>query len=314
MTKAAPTDPRVGAHQRHLFTNVVSAPVKCGECHVVLSGASDAAAMRSASHWNYTTATITFGSLAKSNSHTSAINAKPAGITQCSNTYCHTGASNTGTTPSPFWNMTGMVSEAGTTIGACVKCHAIPPQTGTHLANGVKPLGNYSSISKITSCRACHYNVLAAPTSVSNAFADKTLHVNGSVETSMACNSCHSYLPTDPWISTYGTEGIGAHVKHINYLIARNPGTTLNPSTDTFGGATFKVVCGVCHTNDVAQHTTSTSSNPRSIIFGSASTSRAFGTLHAKYNGVSGTSSAVNPKSCSNTDCHYKTSPIWSTY
>lgn len=313
MTKTAPTDPRVGAHQRHLLTNVVSAPVKCGECHVTLSGVSDAAAMRSASHWNYTTATITFGSLAKSNSHTSAANARSAGITQCSNIYCHTGVSNSGTVAAPFWNMTGMVKETGTTVGECIKCHAMPPQSGTHTANGVKTLGNYSSISKAASCYTCHKNVLASPTSVSNVFSNKALHVNGSVEVTMACNSCHSYDSSDSWTSSYGVEGIGAHIKHINYLKTRT-GAVLDPVNDTFGGTAMKAVCGVCHTIDVSQHTTATPSNPRNIIFGTSSTSRSFGTLHAKYNGVSGTSSSVNPKSCSNTDCHYKTSPIWSTY
>jgi predicted CxxxxCH...CXXCH cytochrome family protein len=320
MTNKLPTDPRVGAHQRHLATNMVSAPVKCGECHVVLSGANDAAAMRSANHWNYSTATITFGYLAKSNSHTSAVSGKPAGtITQCSNVYCHSGVSNTGTTMAPFWNMTGIVSEGGNTVAACVKCHAMPPQVagGTHVSNGVAPMNNISSISTVYNrCNRCHYNVSSSATTVSNVFTDKKLHVNGAVEVQMACNSCHSYLPTDAWTSNYGgnSQGVGAHVKHINYLLARNPGTTLNATTDTFGGTAFKVVCGVCHTNDIAQHTTGTSSNPRQIIFGSASTARQFGGLHAKYNGDSATSSSVNPKSCSNTDCHYKTSPIWSTY
>ncbi|NVN99922.1 MAG: CxxxxCH/CxxCH domain-containing protein [Geobacteraceae bacterium] len=309
MVNSAATSARVGAHQRHLVSNVISAPVKCGECHLPVTN------MSSGSHWNYSTATLSFRG-ARATITTPTVG-RVGGIFQCSNVYCHNGQSKTGSMASPFWNITGIVRESGNTVGECIKCHAMPPQTGTHLSIGVKTLSNISSIAKVsTSCKTCHYNVLAAPTSVSNVFTDKNLHVNGSVEVTMSCNSCHSYLPTDSWTSNYGAnnQGVGAHIKHINYLLARNPGVTMNASGDTFGGATFNVICGVCHTTDSAQHTTATPGNPRSIVFGTASTSRQFGTLHAKYNGQSGTSSSVNPKSCSNTDCHYRTSPIWSTY
>lgn len=125
------------------------------------------------------------------------------------------------------------------------------------------------------------------------------------------CNGCHAYLSTDTWTSTYGIESAGAHVKHINYLATRY-GITLNATTDTFGGANMVAICGVCHSINPVDHSMTKTVNTRQITFGGGG--HQFGTSTPAYNGTSGTSSSVNPKSCSNTDCHFRTSPVWSTW
>ena len=65
----AATAPRVGAHKAHMEGSVItggdiSRTIRCNECHVGVTPAT------LATHLNRTTATITFGAIAKSNSHT----------------------------------------------------------------------------------------------------------------------------------------------------------------------------------------------------------------------------------------------------
>lgn len=310
MTKAAATDPRVGAHASHLSTGVLGATVKCRDCHVPVT------AVRAATHWNYTTATITFSSRASDYSHTPSV-ARSGGIIQCSNVACHSGKYNSGTMTSPSWNSTTVVNETGTTVGDCVACHAMPP---SGYASHPAALSNSAAISTIyAACGGCHSNLSNSATNVSNVFVDKTLHINGAINAvGGACNGCHSYDTTD-WATathnfgnTIAKEGIGAHAKHIAYLKTRNS-VGLNASSDTFGGAAFMATCGVCHSGNGADHSMGDSSQPRNINFG-GSTARIFGAGPMTYNGASNTSSSVNPKTCFSTDCHYKVTPVWSTY
>lgn len=295
----AATDIRVGAHFKHL-SSIYTKKIKCNECHTVPSGPFDGTHMATA---RYNSQTLIF-SQASTATKNSVVPAFTAGTSvapaTCTTTYCH-GSSlkngdTAGTARSPQWN------QDLTTGGNCGKCHGNPPNSVTTQHNGVTPT---------TGCGGCHSMVVNGSGTIIN----KALHMNGTVEAVTACNGCHSYLPTDTWTSSFGVEGasFNAHSKHINYLIARTPGTVQNKDTDTFGGATFQVTCGVCHTWDSAQHSTG-GGGSRLINFGTNSTARQFGTSHPKYNGVSGTSSSVNPKSCSNIDCHYRTSPVWSTW
>ncbi len=312
MTKAAATDARVGAHQRHLVSNVISAPVKCGECHVPVT------AIRAGNHWNYSTATLTFNGRATANSHVPTVS-RTGGIMQCSNTNCHTGKYNSGTTIAPFWNMTGLVKETGTTVAQCVKCHAMPP---SGYSQHPPVLSNLSSMTNVYNrCSTCHNTLKVNPTGVANVFTDKALHVDGIVQVSMPCNGCHDYdtnggtwgnVTNKNYGGTPGIEGRGAHYKHIEYLKTRNS-VTLNPTTDTYGNAAMTAVCGVCHSISAGDHSMDQSVNTRTINFG-GSTARQLGGSTPAYSGSTATSSSVNPKSCSNIDCHYRTSPIWSTY
>ncbi|NVN98098.1 MAG: CxxxxCH/CxxCH domain-containing protein [Geobacteraceae bacterium] len=293
------TDIRVGAHFKHLSSIYVK-KIKCNECHAVPTTPFEGTHMATQ---RYNSQTLAFGqaSTATKNTTTPTFTAGTAVAPASCTTYCHgtnlkNGDSTVGTVRTPTWN------QDLTTGGNCGKCHGNPP-------NSVS--GSHASATPTTGCGGCHSMVVNGSGTIIN----KNLHMNGIVEFVSSCNACHSYLPTDTWTSSYAVEGasFNAHSKHINYLLARNTGVSLNKDTDTFGGATFQVICGVCHTWDPAQHSTG-GGGSRLINFGTNSTSRQYGASHPKYNGTSGQSSSVSPKSCSNIDCHYRTSPVWSTY
>jgi predicted CxxxxCH...CXXCH cytochrome family protein len=296
------TDIRVGAHFVHL-SSVYAKKMKCNECHAVPSTPFEGNHMNTL-RYNSTTLTFAQASSAVLNSVSPAFVAgTPVAAATCTTTYCH-GSSmkngdTSGTDRSPAWNSNLTTGTPGT--AECARCHGNPPTAGTTALQ-------HSGYAATVSCNGCHSPVV----SPSGAIINKSLHMNGSIDTLMACNSCHAYDSTDTWNSTFGVEGVGAHVKHIAYIKTRW-NITLAPATDTFGGANMVAVCGVCHTVTPAEHTTG-GGGSRLINFGSTPTARQFGASAPSYGGVSGTSSAVNQKRCSNIDCHYMTTPLWSTY
>lgn len=298
---SANTDIRVGAHFVHL-SSVYSKKLKCNECHLVPSNPFDGTHMATT---RYNSQTLTFGqaSTAIKNSVSPAFTAGTAvGAATCTTTYCH-GSSmplgdTSGTNKSPLWNENLTTGTPGT--AECARCHGNPPTAGS-------TSGTHSGKTATTSCSGCHGTVVNA----SGAIINQALHMNGIVESQMACNNCHSYDATDAWVSAYGVEGIGAHKKHIAYIKTRWS-ITLNPVTDTFGAGNSAAVCGICHTITGADHSMG-GGGSRTINFG-GSTARQFGASAPAYGGISGTSSSVNAKRCSNLDCHYMTSPLWSTY
>jgi hypothetical protein len=129
------------------------------------------------------------------------------------------------------------------------------------------------------------------------------------------CDSCHDYDTTGGG-TTWGKNsisigGYGAHAKHIEHLKTVNS-AVLSAATDTFGGAAFVKVCGVCHTVTASNHTPG--SGTRSINFADGSTAYRFSTSATLiYNGVVGVSSLTTPKTCSNVNCHFQDAPMWST-
>jgi len=140
--------------------------------------------------------------------------------------------------------------------------------------------------------------------------------MNGIVEAvGGSCSGCHGY-EGGTWSAAVEripslNQGKGTHEKHIAYLVAKWGGT-LNASSDQFGtGASWTNVCGVCHDTAVHTMTEASGGTGRTIKFPA---SRQFGSLAPLYNGNPAEGSAVNPKTCSNLDCHYKETPVWSTY
>lgn len=146
---------------------------------------------------------------------------------QCINTYCHAGIRHTnangedlgpqGAKPSPSWGDTG--------YAACNACHGNPPPY---------PHEQYSN-----NCRACHLHVSQS----NQAFDNKSLHVNGSVEFTVdACLDCHSTLnnckPGDP--SCENKALIAGHGTHTDadYFLSWDANVT---STAT-GGTTKSLV------------------------------------------------------------------------
>jgi predicted CxxxxCH...CXXCH cytochrome family protein len=301
ITNSVSNDPQVGAHDAHLRTvnNYTARVVLCSDCHTVPA---------SGAHANGTT-DLVWSNLAR-NIGTSGTPASrgtlaptySAGV--CSANYCHGGRLAGGINTSPAWTGTTYLTTYAKTAANCGQCHGAPPLSApsSYLHAGLT-IGS--------DCAGCHGHNGNGPTHI-----DGTLQAAGG-----SCNSCHDY-DTTAGGTTWGTtnfgktvamEGRGAHAKHIEYIKARYR-VTLNPASDTFGSGNAAVVCGVCHTNLVANHTMSDSTQPRSINFGDGSLVYKFGNTNPLYNGAYNTSSAVYPKSCSNLDCHYKTSPVWSKY
>jgi predicted CxxxxCH...CXXCH cytochrome family protein len=336
----ATTDTKAGAHFNHISsagTTKYVKPLSCAECHAA-SIALTTDNVNATGHFDTASpAELSFGSLAATGSQTPAYNSPAAG--QCSNVYCHGAgmASNISNPPSsrvtsPTWSSPFLTGSAGTVgngsttpgTGDCSTCHGYPPMTATHVGK------------LATDCTGCHNHVNASGTG----FTDPTKHVDGTVEASGDCNSCHDYDTVGATYSagrwTGGTwgklpyrdglnpgEGWGAHAKHINFIKTRLGigAAGLTPKGETFGVGEPANVCGTCHTNLVANHSTG-GSTVRTINFGDSTfkmggasgMSFLFGTTNPVYNGTSGISSATTPKTCSNISCHYLTTPLWSTY
>ena len=180
------TSPRVGAHQTHLTAaDNISNPIRCGECHTTHLTVKDA------THLNFTTATITFGPLARNASHAPTV-VRTSGIINCSNTYCHTG-NRTGATAAsttPAFASASLIGNTSITDTCINKCHGLPPGGGvagdTHA--GRLASGSYTTPASLSACSSqtggtgCHPTLNSAPTSMANIFFDKTKHINGAVE------------------------------------------------------------------------------------------------------------------------------------
>jgi predicted CxxxxCH...CXXCH cytochrome family protein len=235
---------------------------------------------------------------------------KGSAFASCSNVSCHNG-------PLPKAAFTAPAVVWGTALD-CSGCHGYPgsPTNAT--------VSSTHAVVAVGSCSTCHNNVTPGGTYLNSSFLDIQQHANGvTTGGGTTCNGCHAYDAAD-WATTtnnYGgtvaNEGVGAHAKHITYIKTRW-GITLNPITD-FGtsGSGYSTgaaaaVCGVCHSTVIGDHMV----GGRVINFNN-SVARQFGTNNNPttwYTGVSTTSSALNAKKCSNLDCHYGTTPYWSTY
>jgi len=299
---SAASDPQVGAHNIHLRAAAnISGVISCNTCHQV--PATWGAANHNATGGG---AEITFGQAATNNPRGLATSAfYNSGTKTCSNLYCHDGSRfkngfGAGNGAQPVWSDTAyLVGGAAPTVNDCNKCHGFPPPP-TH--------------STSTNCKSCHNNIAAG--GANRTFIDNTLHMNGIVEGGGDCNSCHDYDTTGGGANwgfgsggglNGGTWGWGAHAKHINHLKTRNS-ASLNASTDAFGGSTFNLVCGVCHTgNEGADHapTAGAGATNRNINFSAGSNTYQFGSSLPSFN------PAAANRSCSSVDCHFKTTPQW---
>ena len=304
------TATKAGAHFKHLSSAYMK-KIKCNECHLVPSDPFDVGHF---DNKRYNSATINFSQassakivggatptqLATFTGYTGSLNNSKAAT--CSSVYCHGNRTKNGYTgatyPKPYWNYSGMVNYTDP-ANACSRCHGYPP-TGGHTTT--------------TDCSTCHNNVIAG----NKSFKNKALHINGIVEGPTGCNACHNYdLAFGAWSSSgnYGgyKQAVGAHAKHITYLKTRF-GVTLNPVTDYtvgFGLGNAAKICGVCHSNNLADHTPGTPANLRALIFGSYTAHHLTSTGLPTYDGASNVNGGIQAKTCSNLDCHYKTTPLW---
>jgi predicted CxxxxCH...CXXCH cytochrome family protein len=250
--QSSPSAPGAGSHAVHLTAGASHAAVSCAECHVV------PAAVDSPGHIDNDggRAEVVFGTLARSSASSPAY---APGTQTCSSTYCHGPATPAWTNPPP-------------SAAACGTCHGLPPPP-PH--------------SPLTDCSRCHGQVIAK----GGTFVRADLHVNGTVEFTVNCASCHGTAPSggpppdlagssDPTV-----RGVGAHALHLS------------------AGPTHAAVpCAECHLipsrYDSPGHRDTPP--PAEVTFGSL----------AKAGGAKPTYDA-STLTCSGTYCHAAATPTW---
>jgi predicted CxxxxCH...CXXCH cytochrome family protein len=207
---------------------------------------------------------LAFGALARTGGAAPAWNGS-----SCSASYCHGQFTNGNTANAPTWTVVRP--------GTCGTCHGLPP-AGTHPQNGA-------------ACASCHPGYTS--TSVNPA-----THVNGTVNVSLGCSSCHGDLARagqPGWAPPRSTTGqtaktaraVGAHQEHL-----------------TAGTLANGFACAECHVVPVSN----THSN--------GAVTMTFGT-RAKTGGLS---PVFNGTTCSSTYCHGASlsggsnrTPAWTT-
>lgn len=192
------TEPAVGAHARHLAASTWHRQGECVDCHAIPTGVVHANGV----------VDLDWGLPSTADGASPAFS---AGTVTCTGAYCHgvtlLGPKTGGTVNrEPKWTkVDGSYAECGTT------CHTLPP-------GGVHP--------KSTTCPKCHAQVISAfvlGNPSTSTWADPSLHVNGSVNVTLTCTSCHGDPMTNDAAPPLGTEGetqttepaVGAHAQHL---------------------------------------------------------------------------------------------------
>ncbi|HEY3358194.1 MAG TPA: CxxxxCH/CxxCH domain-containing protein, partial [Polyangia bacterium] len=171
----------VGAHQTHLTEGPLTRALPCESCHVVPTDVG---------HSNGVV-DLAWSALASADGATPAWDRASGTCT----TYCHGQTLAGGANTTPEW------TKVDGTQAACGACHGLPP-AAPHPQS--------------SACATCHPTVDA-----SMAIIDKDLHVNGQVDVSVACNSCHgSAANPAPPVDTHGRSdvalrSVGAHQAHL---------------------------------------------------------------------------------------------------
>ncbi|HEX2865597.1 MAG TPA: hypothetical protein VHO03_01070 [Ignavibacteriales bacterium] len=167
----------VGAHWSHLYTNELSNPVACNECHTVPNSVWDAG------HIDGQYATVKLGAFTTSKSPNALYN--PSDNPTCANTYCHgnfsfskdsaavtdqyifSGNQISGNNFTPTWTDL-IISSASSQEKKCGSCHDMPPKG--HLGTGVFTIASCGG-------SGCHFGVVDDAGNI----IDKNRHVNGAV-------------------------------------------------------------------------------------------------------------------------------------
>jgi len=311
------TDAKIGAHDTHLRAlNSLGKPASCTDCHVVpavalISGHMDGSSLPTFSNFVQNKETFPGSVIPYTFTSSGIVSAYNPATGVCSNTYCHGSTMSGGTDKVPAWTNGNYLT--GVRTNDCGKCHGFPPAASSRYA--------HTGVTTDTACSNCHpHNGTRANTSSEGIGTDA--HINGKLESTNYCDSCHDYDTRTAGASTVwgknqmGVEGFGAHAMHIDYLKRRMNITTLSANFDTWNMTNYNGICGTCHTRNPADHHQNDNGTvQRKITFGGPSSVRLqFGPDTPTYNGVTYQSSASTPKTCSNTSCHYKNSPIWQAY
>ena len=315
------SDPKVGAHDTHMRSlNSLGKPTACSDCHTVpatafVSGHMDGSSAPTWSKMVQNIETIPGSARPYTYKLDSVVPGYDSSNGTCSNTYCHGAKLPGGNDKSPRWNDGTYLN--GDRTHDCSQCHGYPPETSARKA--------HTPPEYFMTCTNCHpHNGARAATGITadGGAVGYDYHVNGNLEALGFCDSCHDYDTRGAAGLLWGknqiaVEGYGAHAMHINYLKKRMNVTTMNSNEDIYGTGNFNGICGVCHSRNIADHTqTNRATSTRNINFGDDDhrAARQFGPNPPQYNGATGVSSGTTKKTCSNIDCHFKTSPIWQPF
>ncbi|MBI5544180.1 MAG: CxxxxCH/CxxCH domain-containing protein, partial [Deltaproteobacteria bacterium] len=203
--EVATTAVTVGAHTAHLKDGPVAKAMACSECHTVPTDAL------SAGHVDQPTATVTFGTLARSGGTAPAWDRAAA---TCSSTYCHGATLDGGSNKVPQW------TRVDGTQAACGTCHGAPPPE-PHVQSGA--------------CNGCHPGTVNADGTLNVAGG---LHLNGTVDRAGAHPA--------GWMAQHGAEAnkglSGCTSCHGADLLGGTSGASCNQCH-----ATWKTNCTFCH-------------------------------------------------------------------
>ena len=183
----------------------------------------------------------------------------------------------------------------------CAGCHGYPPANSNH--TGVVP----------GTCNSCHSSVAPGGTVNSSTFLLPALHMNGTIDGGN-CNSCHGYPPVQSMVGN-GTNASYSSARMQNYSggggvhdVAGHLPKNLKVSQNL----SFSP-CLTCH----PQGTTHNEG------FGAFSTHHVQVVVDVKfkfdknrpivYNGVRSVGSTKTSGTCTNVECHFQKSPLWST-
>ncbi|UCH82054.1 MAG: CxxxxCH/CxxCH domain-containing protein [Nitrospiraceae bacterium] len=300
---SAATDAQVGAHQAHMtlasgYTDVLNASGNCNECHIVPSAVGDAGHIDSDLPAEVFPGTI--------NPDKADLNSVvPSYSAGACTVYCH-GAdmpNSTDNATPPVWTDTSLMTGTPDLAGDCSKCHEAPPAS----------LSPHTGSETLSDCDTCHVHFNNDGTLTAG--ANRALHINGVVDYSADCDSCHAYPPfVGDGKTAINPEGKsdGAHAKHVNHIIAVDGLAALNATSDTYQN---HPVCGYCHDTTIAGNHRDNDVDMKgpqyTTLFDAA---LKFGASDAIYNGTVGSDHTATLKTCSNIACHFTTTPEWQSY
>ncbi len=287
---------KVGAHTLHLTNiNVMNASLVCTDCHGTVA-LKDATHMNGVSNFNWSVLAKTGGLTPSYNTSTGT----------CSNVYCHgaamPGSDTSGNNKTPSWKTPFM--PATLTPESCKSCHGFPPVNANH------PVLASPTSFPTSDCSGCHPNISATGTTYANIFVDKTLHINGVVNsTGGSCNGCHGYPPSNKRFK--GTQNNWSSARQENYSGGGGAHTVAGHIPPTANPSQAWANCTNCHNqNDHAM--SPLAFNPSSNIKVNIDHEYKFSVDRpAKYtsNGLDGALHVSG--NCSNIACHFQKTPKW---
>jgi predicted CxxxxCH...CXXCH cytochrome family protein len=232
LTDKVSDDPEVGAHNVHMllpyaYTDELNSVDNCRECHKVPATVADADHNDSALPAEVFTTNA--AQREKADLGPSALTPTYNDVTgECSNVYCHGADMPLGTpqTRVPVWSNTNFLTQTGakTLAGDCDECHQAPPFA----------ISDHTGLTDISECNACHVHFETDGT-FANA-ANRALHINGVVDVSAECTSCHGTAKTVLY-NTRQIVGAGGDFVRLSRHVSDGTSTEIVTSYD----------CSVCH-------------------------------------------------------------------